>query len=58
MRRPEVGLSEKSILNVNKGGVRNVNKLLSFSSLPCGCVGDGSSHLIKDIKIMFIRFYP
>lgn len=46
--RPEVGLYEKSVINVNKGRVINVNKLLSFSCKPCGCVRDGStSHFIK-----------
>lgn len=38
----ENGLYEKkkSIKNVNKGGVMNVNKQLSLSSEPCGCAGD------------------
>lgn len=40
VRRPEVGLFEKSIINVNKGGVMNVKRLFSLRSWPWGCVGN------------------
>lgn len=49
MRRPEVGLFEKAIIDVNKGRA-NKGKLLSFSSKPCGCVRDGSTtHFIRTL---------